>query len=79
MKNFMSSIMFRIFGNAKTTVGGGVFGVVLAAMFSKFEEMMGCKFSEAFANVDWGQLFVFGITQLFGALTTDANKTIDQK
>lgn len=76
MGNFFSTILERVIGNKNTTIGGGVFGVVAAAIFGKLETMMGCNLQAAIGNVDWGQLFVFGISQVFGALMTDGNKTV---
>lgn len=75
--NFVKSIPFRI-ANKNTTIGGGLFGVVSAVVIGKLEEMSGCKFSTAFMNVDWIQLVVFIISQVFGALMTDANKKITE-
>lgn len=75
IKSMIQSIVFRMTKNPHTAIGGGAFGVVAAALFAKFEEMSGCNFSTAFANVDYGQLFVFGITTIFGLSVTDANKT----
>jgi hypothetical protein len=79
MNNFFSTILARITQNKNTTIGGGVFGVVAAALFVKLEEMTGCHLKEAFLGLDYGQLFVFGISQVFGALTTDANKTVNNR
>lgn len=75
----MKNILFRILKNKNTTIGGGVLGVVVASIFAKLEEMSGCKFSVAFANIDWGQLFIFGIMQLFGAFVTDADKIVEKQ
>jgi hypothetical protein len=77
MSGILNSLKFRFFNNVKTSIGGGTFGVVLAALFAKFEEMSGCRLSEVLPNIDWGQLFVFGISQLFGLYVTDADKVID--
>lgn len=74
--DFVKSLGERAVGNKNSTIGGGVFGVVAAAVFGKLEEMLGCNIQQAFAGVDWGQLFVFGTSQLIGAVMTDANKTI---
>ncbi len=73
---FFGSSKQRIIGNPHTTVAGGVLGVVGAAVIGKIEEMSGCHFSTAFANIDWVQLAFFVFAQVNGALSTDANKTI---
>jgi hypothetical protein len=72
----LSSLKMRTIGSPNTTIGGGVFGIVAAALFFKIEEMTGCHFATAFGNIDWGQLFVYGMSQIVGALTTDGDKTI---
>lgn len=76
MNNIIKSIVFR-FKNWKTTVGGGVLGLVGASLISKLEESTGCHFQEAFAGIDWVQIIVYILTQIFGIITTDANKKID--
>jgi hypothetical protein len=77
MSGILNSLKFRFFNNVKTSIGGGAFGVVLAALFAKFEEMSGCRFSEVLPNIDWGQLFIYGVSQLFGLYVTDADKTVN--
>jgi hypothetical protein len=72
--SFFSSVIGRL-QNKNTTVGGGVAGLVLVAIIGKIEEMSGCKFAVAFANIDWVQIVGFASMQIFGAMTTDANKT----
>lgn len=67
----------RAIKNPGTTIGGGVLGVVVAALVGYLEEQAGCKFSVAFANIDWLQLVVFVLAQTQGALSTDANKTVE--
>lgn len=67
----------RAVGSKRTTIAGGVGGVVLAGLIGKLEEMSGCKFATAFANVDWIQLAVFIYSLVAGALTTDANKIVE--
>lgn len=76
IKAIIQSILFRITKNPNTSIGGGAFGVVAAALFAKVEEMSGCHFQAAIANIDWAQLFIFGICQIGGLASTDANKTI---
>lgn len=66
----------RALGNKASTVTGGVLGVAFAALIGKLEEASGCKFATAFANVDWLQVAVFVYSQVYGALSTDANKTV---
>lgn len=66
----------RVKANPHTTIGGGVFGIVAAALVGKLEEMSGCHFATAFANVDWLQVAVYVFAQTQGALSTDANKTV---
>lgn len=73
--SFFSSLSERI-KSKNTTIGGGIAGIVLAAIIGKVEEMSGCKFAVAFGNIDWVQLVGFASMQIFGALTTDANKTV---
>lgn len=73
---FFSSLVERITKNKNTTIGGGVAGVVVVAVISKLEEMSGCKFAIAFGNIDWVQLVGFASMQIFGAMVTDANKTV---
>lgn len=75
---FFSSLVER-FKNKNTTIGGGVAGIVLAAIIGKVEEMSGCKFAVAFGNIDWVQLVGFASMQIFGALTTDANKIVSSQ
>lgn len=75
--NILKSLKFRIFDNLWTTLGGGtVGGGIVAIIIGKLEEMTGCHFSTAFANVDWGQLFGFVAMQVFGMLVTDGNKVV---
>ncbi len=74
--NFLKSIPFRV-RNWKTTIGGGVLGVIGAALVGHLEQATGCHFQEAFAGIDWVQLLVFILSQIFGALTTDADKKVD--
>src|SRR5688500_7487633 len=76
MLNFFKSIVSRVAGNRTTTVGGGVFGVAIAAAIGYLEELTGCKFAVAFGNLDYAQLIGFTISQVFGALMTDANKSL---
>lgn len=76
MNNILKSIVFR-FKNWKTTLGGGVLGLVSASLINKLEESTGCHFQEAFAGIDWVQIIVYVLMQIFGAITTDANKKID--
>ena len=73
---FFKSIKTRTVDNKNTTIGGGVAGVAFAALIGKLEEMSGCHFAIAFANVDYLQLAVYVYSQVAGALTTDASKTI---
>lgn len=76
--SIIDNVKFRVFGNLKTTLGGGtVLGVVFAALISKLEDMSGCRFREAFAGLDWGQLTGFLVVQMFGAFVTDGNKKVD--
>jgi len=79
MKNLIKELFERTAGSKKTTIGGGLVGIAAAALLLKVEEISGCNFSTAFANVDYGQIFVFVLCQVFGAITTDANKTINRK
>lgn len=67
----------RVIKNPGTTIGGGVLGAVAAALVDYLEEQSGCKFAVAFANIDWLQLVVFVLAQTQGALSTDANKTVE--
>ncbi len=76
INNLINKFVFRFFNNPKTTIGGGVVGVAAAALVGGLEEQLGCKFSEAFLGIDWIQIIIFVITQVFGALTTDANKRV---
>lgn len=74
---FLGSIKQRAVSNPNTTIGGGVFGVIGAALISKVEDLSGCHFSTAFANIDWMQVAFYVYAQAHGALSTDANKTIN--
>lgn len=74
MHHLLQSIMYRVKGNPRTTVGGGVIGLVIAALISQIEEASGCHFAQAFDGVDWAQIIGFGVVQLFGALVTDGDK-----
>lgn len=74
--NLFKTSKERTVNNKATTVAGGVGGVIMAGLIGKLEEMSGCHFVEAFANIDWIQLAVFGYSLVAGALTTDANKTV---
>lgn len=73
---FIRTIKSRAVDNKNTTIGGGVWGIVFAALVGKLEELSGCKFTTAFANVDYIQIAVFLYGQIIGALSTDANKTV---
>lgn len=75
LMQFFATLGLRI-QNKNSTIGGGVAGVVLAAVIGKIEEMSGCKFTIAFGNIDWVQLVGFISMQIFGAVMTDANKTV---
>lgn len=74
---FIKTIRERAIDNKNTTLGGGVAGILFATLVGKFEEMSGCKFATVFGNVDWLQLAIYVFSQVMGALTTDANKTVD--
>jgi hypothetical protein len=76
---FIGSLKSRAFGNLNTTMGGGVVGVGLAALIGQLEAATGCHFQTAFANIDWLQIAGFVFSQSFGAMMTDANKTIAPK
>lgn len=73
---FIYTIKTRTVDSKNTTIGGGVAGVVFAAVIGKLEEISGCHFTTAFANIDYMQLTGFIFMQVYGALTTDADKTI---
>jgi hypothetical protein len=74
--NFLKTIPFRI-ANWKTTFGGSVLGVVGAGIMQKIEEQTGCHIGEVFMGIDWAQILIFILSQLFGLLTTDANKKVE--
>lgn len=73
---FVKTIKIRAVDNKNTTIGGGVVGIVLAALVGQIEQASGCHFQEAFMGMDWIQVAVLTMSQAMGALTTDANKTI---
>jgi hypothetical protein len=74
---FLGSIKQRAVDHPNTIVGGGVFGVIGAALLSKVEDLSGCHFATAFANFDWMQIAFYVYAQVHGALSTDANKTLN--
>lgn len=73
---FIKSIKVRTIENKNTTVGGGVAGVMFAAIIKQIETASGCHFAEAFAGIDWMQIIGYAVMQGYGAMVTDGNKTI---
>ena len=73
---FTKSIPTRTTDHLNTTIGGGVVGVGFAALIGQIETATGCHFATAFANIDWLQITGYVFSQVFGALSTDANKTV---
>ncbi|MEM4360111.1 MAG: hypothetical protein QXT45_06245 [Candidatus Bilamarchaeaceae archaeon] len=76
MNKLLSSVLFRI-KNWKTTVGGGVLGVIGAGILGKIEEQTGCHFASVFGSIDWGQIIIFVLSQLFGLFVTDGDKKVN--
>jgi hypothetical protein len=76
IQGFLNTIGSRIVGNPRTTVGGGISGVLFAILVEKLETMSGCHFTEAFAGLDWMQLAGFVFAQGFGMLVTDSHKVV---
>lgn len=73
---FLSTVKPRALDNKNTTIGGGVVGLLFAAMIGQIETATGCHFKEAFAGIDWLQVTGFAFSQVFGAMMTDAKKTV---
>jgi len=63
------SILQRIFGNWKTTLGGTAVGGILMGMIALIMNQAGCNFS----NVQWVEvlLLAFAGPTTVGALSTD--------
>jgi intracellular septation protein A len=66
----------RVVDNRNTTIGGGVLGLGLMALIAQVETATGCHFKEAFMGLDWMQIISGTAVAVFGALTTDAHKTV---
>ena len=68
------TILQRIFGNWKTTVGGTAVGAVGMGMVAMILSQAGCNFS----NVQWMEVLalVFAGPQAVGALSTDNGNKI---
>lgn len=73
---FIGSLKPRAVDNKNTTIGGGVVGIALAALIGQLETASGCHFQEAFAGIDWMQIIGGVTTAVFGAMMTDAKKTV---
>lgn len=73
---FIGSLGKRVKNNKHTTIGGGIAGVALAALIGQLETATGCHFKEAFMGVDWLQVISYVFVQSFGAVSTDAKKTV---
>jgi len=76
ISNFLNTLGDRLIKNYRTSVGGGIAGMIFAIFIGKLEEMSGCHFATAFANVDWGQLAGYLFGQAFGLIVTDSHKTV---
>jgi hypothetical protein len=73
---FIGSLGKRAKDSKHTTIGGGVAGVAFAALIGQLETASGCHFQEAFAGMDWLQVAGYVFMQSFGAISTDAKKTV---
>ena len=73
---FVGSLGARAKDNKNTTIGGGIGGVALAALIGQLETATGCHFKEAFMGIDWMQIIGYVLVQTFGAISTDAKKTV---
>lgn len=72
----IGSLKKRVVNSKNTTIGGGVAGVALVALIGQLEAASGCHFKEAFMGMDWMQVAGYVVMQVFGAITTDGNKTV---
>jgi hypothetical protein len=73
---FIGSLKTRAVDSKNTTVGGGVLGIGVMALIGQLELASGCKFQEAFMGLDWAQVISGVAIAIFGAMTTDAKKTV---
>lgn len=72
----IGSLKKRAVDSKHTTIGGGALGLALAAVIGQIEAASGCHFQEAFMGIDWMQVAGYTVMQVFGAITTDGNKTV---
>lgn len=79
IQGFLNTIGSRLIGSPRTTVGGGIAGMIFAMLIGKLESMSGCHFQEAFAGIDWGELAGYLFGQIFGIIVTDSSKVVATK